>query len=181
MLICHGLLTCTYGIIKMFFSRCVRSLYPLLACVVIGSILVLTSGNAVAEQEVLQATIPENPSLMGNISRNFGNFAWETFVALNWPADCQTGEPLKTQNGEYPNEPNQPRVWEFYHFSEDVFLKGGKRPDLKKVIPPQCASNNIIHPLRFTEFGKNPIFASKFASKQGGRVRDILAFWLCTC
>ena len=161
----------------MFYRRWHRFLSILLVCVMMVSLL---AGNAEARQNTLPSTspkIPENPDiLLSNQLKSFGDFAWQSFVALNWPADCHTRKPLNIQIGQ---DPDQPRVWEFYHFPADIFLENGKRPDLKgnPVIPPQCAGDNDgskikSAPLRFTEFGKNPIFAPT----AGGEVIDTLAF-----
>jgi hypothetical protein len=42
--------------------------------------------------------------------RPFDNFAWQMFVALNWPADDR-GRP---REGPFHDHPDAPRVWEFY-------------------------------------------------------------------
>jgi hypothetical protein len=56
--------------------------------------------------------------------RPFDNFAWQSFVALNWPADNQ-GKPLKAS---IITHPEAPRVWEFYKTPFEVF--GHARPEL---------------------------------------------------
>lgn len=48
----------------------------------------------------------------------FDWFSWQTFVALNWPAD-NNGKPLP---GSIGSSPNAPRVWESYFTLPEVFL-----------------------------------------------------------
>ena len=60
----------------------------------------------------LQSDIPKNPySPLGLPECKFANFAWATFVALNWPTDLD-GE--ASENKTIGQEPQSPRVWEFY-------------------------------------------------------------------
>ena len=47
----------------------------------------------------------------------FDEFSWQSFVALNWPAD-PLGRPL---NGSILTHPIAPRVWEFYKTPQEVF------------------------------------------------------------
>lgn len=136
---------------------------------VCGSLLLLTPENARAlvysEPEVSKQEtsglyeIPENPPSSANPLQAFGNFAWETFVALNWPADC-SGSALKGK--EIGQDSQAPRVWEFYNYPDDIFLPNGDKPDPKPVIPPQCEDVNavpIARKLRLTEIGPNRIFS----------------------
>jgi len=46
----------------------------------------------------------------------FDVFSWQTFVALNWPAD-RSGNPV----GSITDKPDMPRVWEFYSDPAEVF------------------------------------------------------------
>jgi hypothetical protein len=59
-------------------------------------------------------------SLAAETQRDFDNFSWQTFVALNWPAD-KTGAPLKKSITEAPDAP---RVWEFYPSPFELFGQG---------------------------------------------------------
>lgn len=47
----------------------------------------------------------------------FDVFSWQTFVALNWPADS-TGKPWGNSIGDHPEAP---RVWDFYQDPVEVF------------------------------------------------------------
>lgn len=47
----------------------------------------------------------------------FDIFSWESFIALNWPADS-TGQPLQ---GNFSDQPALSRVWEYYQDPSQVF------------------------------------------------------------
>jgi hypothetical protein len=56
---------------------------------------------------------------------NFDYVSWQTFVALNWPADPKTGSPDLSKSilsGEGPV------VWETYLADSDVFVNPGNKP-----------------------------------------------------
>ena len=55
--------------------------------------------------------------LSPGIQPYFDVFSWQSFIALNWPADS-TGEPLDTMIGDAPRAP---RVWELYDDPSVVF------------------------------------------------------------
>ena len=52
--------------------------------------------------------------------RPFDWFSWQTFVALNWPADSE-GNPLP---GNIGSAPDAPRVWDAYFNLDEVFNPG---------------------------------------------------------
>lgn len=66
--------------------------------------------------------LPKKP--VSSNAVGFADIAWKTFVTLNWPAGSD-GSPLEKAFGE---EPIAPRVWEFYHTPDEVFLANGKEP-----------------------------------------------------
>ncbi|QRN95864.1 hypothetical protein JRI60_43615 [Archangium violaceum] len=55
----------------------------------------------------------------------FDTFAWETFLALNSPADANGNPDTSVQT----DDPQQPRVWEFFRESGSVFLPDGAQPE----------------------------------------------------
>lgn len=65
--------------------------------------------------------------------RDFDNFSWQMFVALNWPADSK-GAPLKKSITEAPDAP---RVWEFYPSPFELFGQGlpGENMVMAKPLP----------------------------------------------
>ena len=131
-----------------FTKRYVSILSVILACVVGGVLWSIPIGKTLALADskcevsgALSSEIPVNPRLMPscNTTEQFANFSWKTFVALNWPSDCQ-GSPLQDENiGETPQKP---RVWEFYNFPSDVFKPNGAKPNPQPVIPPQCPTQD---------------------------------------
>jgi len=131
-----------------FTQRLVSILSVILACVVGGVLWSIPIGKTLALADskcdvsgALSSDIPVNPMLMPYCTRTeqLANFSWKTFVALNWPSDCQ-GSPSKDENiGETPQKP---RVWEFYNFPSDVFKPNGAKPNPQPVIPPQCPTQN---------------------------------------
>lgn len=52
----------------------------------------------------------------------FDVFSWQTFVALNWPADS-AGNPM---GNSIADNPNAPRVWDFYKDPVEVFDQSSK-------------------------------------------------------
>jgi len=107
-------------------------------------------------QPELTSQIPANPNRSSyNPETQFGEFAWQAFVALNWPANCD-GLPLEDkQIGEAPNAP---RVWEFYNTPDRIFLANGQDPrPVLPIVPPGCQTERTLSQstqklgLRFTE------------------------------
>ncbi len=133
-----------------FAQRFPAILSVILACVLGGGLLLLTAENARARasavpQPKLSYNIPLNPSLINDPYTNLGAFAWETFVALNWPAS-QDGSPLTDKKiGEVPDAP---RVWEFYKTPEDVFNPSSEQSTSLK-----------LQNLRLTEINSNETIA----------------------
>lgn len=120
-----------------FTQRFAAVLSVIMACVVLGGLLLLTAENARTQtypvpQPKLNYEIPVNPRLSDKVypynpETGFGAFAWQTFVALNWPADAN-GNPL--ENNKIGQSPEQPRVWEFYKGADQIFLPNGETPEL---------------------------------------------------
>lgn len=87
-----------------------------------------------------------SPSINANETPSFTDFSWESFVALNWPADTKEenkGKPI----GTIGKDPSAPRVWEFYATPEKIFLPGGvspkDNPQLVKesALPKECPAD----------------------------------------
>ncbi|HBL13967.1 MAG TPA: hypothetical protein DD379_21760, partial [Cyanobacteria bacterium UBA11162] len=150
-----------------FTQRFATIVTVILACVMGGGLWLLPAENthalvnssSLSEQELYE--IPKNPSLKGGNAEAFGDFAWKTFVALNWPAHCQ-GFPLNPlTEKEILQDSKAPRVWEFYSSPEDIFMPNRAKPDPKPVvIPPQCqdpSSSTTGQNLRLMESASEPI------------------------
>ncbi len=58
----------------------------------------------------------------------FDNFAWQLFVALNWPARKDGRPDLSKVIGQAPGAP---RVWDFFANAEDIFHSSSLCPDQK--------------------------------------------------
>lgn len=75
----------------------------------------------------LSSNIPHTEEIRTNLNsdnfndRDFGYLSWQTFIALNWPADVN-GKP---NNGTSNNNLVSPRVWEFYKNPANVFVEPG--------------------------------------------------------
>ena len=61
-------------------------------------------------------------NLEKNAQNPFDVFSWQTFVALNWPAN-EAGAPIAEPIG---TRPNRPRVWQFYRPPGEVFGSTGE-------------------------------------------------------
>lgn len=59
-----------------------------------------------------------DPSASGKCQKVYGDIAWNTFIALNWPADFQGGPDKTSMIG---TRPNAKRVWEFFKYPDEVF------------------------------------------------------------
>lgn len=92
------------------------------------------------------------------------NLAWDTFIALNWPAPnpiVQRGVPDRqnviggfvTSGGEGTGPksmPSGPTVWETFKDTNDIYLNPPNRPtsfDTPESIPPACKSLAAANPI----------------------------------
>lgn len=81
-------------------------------------------------------------SLGAKTQRPFDVFSWQSFVALNWPADSN-GEPSSSPIG---SDPSAPRVWQFYPTADDVF---GLQPEgLAAVCPAGAGEGRPVFRLK---------------------------------
>ncbi len=102
----------------------------------------------------ISSTIPANPNYpLGDCPTAsrltvVGQFAWQTFTALNWPANDQ-GDPIGSILTT--NNPEAPRVWEFYKRPAEIFLPGGQEP---KNDPDQKSNPKSSQRLRLIEAGE---------------------------
>ena len=137
--------------------RNIKISFAILACLVASCFLTLIPEHALAGCTIpepnFSSDIPFNPKkIVTNCSdqkkneRNIGNFAWQTFVALNWPAKYDEAQheiqPLQVEfgNSDYNHEK---RVWEYYESAEKIF------------------SSDRNDNVRFTESGLELKFTSK--------------------
>src|ERR1700756_1390392 len=85
----------------------------------------ITACNADSMMNLLSPNIPHEVDATFNLAYNhiqpsvqpcFDIFSWQTFIALNWPADS-TGAPLAS----FTATPQAQRVWEYYKEPSQVF------------------------------------------------------------
>jgi hypothetical protein len=69
----------------------------------------------------------------------FDVLSWQTFIALNWPADS-TGNPM---NGNIGDNPTAPRVWEFYADPVKVFSSGPA--ELMGIMNTRSGGDKLFH------------------------------------
>src|SRR5262245_18703188 len=78
-------------------------------------------------------TLDNGYSALGAVQqRPFDNFSWQSFIALNWPANPD-GTPSQ---GPIGSQPDAQRVWEFYADPLEVF--GVKTATGLEAHPPAC-------------------------------------------
>lgn len=89
------------------------------------------------------------------------NLAWDTFIALNWPAPSpivERGVPdpqniiggfVDVGEGKPTPSPNGPTVWETFKDTNDIYLPSAERPtsfDTPESIPPPCKDLAAANP-----------------------------------
>ena len=79
-------------------------------------------------------------NLEKNAQNPFDLFSWQTFVALNWPAD-EAGAPIGEQIGTHPN---LPRVWQFYKQPGEVFGLTAEDQPCRAVAAAEIATDQIL-------------------------------------
>ena len=119
----------------------------------------VASSSSASAPEPLSPDIPPKEPFGGKVTleslqHDFDVFSWESFIALNWPADAQ-GNPLSGVTiGE---QPDVLRVWQHYKESRDIFLPGGKKPPgwNQPFPPPALCGTDATKPL-LRQVGKTP-------------------------
>lgn len=152
-------------------GQCKYGIYPVL----FGLSLLLTAqvthaadGTPSAEPVVptlssqipLEITLSKKPPDLASLQHDFDDFSWQSFVALNWPANAD-GTP--NNNVKIGQSTNSPTVWESYRESRSIFLAGGATPapwgqdsplpDVCKNIDPKHLPPGTMH---LTQVGKTP-------------------------
>lgn len=120
---------------------------------------------AAVELPALSSTMPlaitaTPPISFASLQHDFDVFSWQSFVALNWPANADGTPNNQLVIGQ---SPNAPVVWQSWKESRDIFLPGGARPpawnqtnpvpDVCKTIDPTIIPPGTIH---LTQVGKTP-------------------------
>ena len=113
----------------------------------------------------LSSTIPLDitavpPISLESLQHDFDVFSWQSFIALNWPANADGSPNTALTIGQ---NINQPVVWLHWKESRDIFLPKGKKPpawnksnklpSACKKIDPKTIPEGAIH---LTQVGKTP-------------------------
>lgn len=109
------------------FSRHPLSGFALLLKAMTAAVVV---SPALADPIELSPVIPPAITFSGDASLaglqdDFDVLSWQTFVALNWPADAQ-GQPI--DGAVIGQDPQAAKVWDSWKLTTDVFLPGGAKP-----------------------------------------------------
>jgi len=153
-----------------------------LACIMLGFSFdpMIPQAQADTNSTTLTSQLPNNVGILNTGKSYFYDFAWRTFVALNWPSDC-AGNPLEDKKiGEAPYAP---RIWESYLLPDEAFSNNPKnKKDLGCVrnttesnSDPKAGSEiaQRLVPevtLRFTEFGDSDQIISLLLGSAGALV-----------
>ena len=79
-------------------------------------------------------------NLEKNAQNPFDIFSWQTFVALNWPAN-EAGNPIDDPIGTHPN---LPRVWQSWKQPAEVFGFTGEDPSCRSDAAAVIATDMIL-------------------------------------
>ena len=111
----------------------------------------------------LSSTIPleitANPPFnLESLQHDFDVFSWQSFVALNWPANPD-GTP--NNNLVIGQQPGGPVVWQSWKESRDIFLPDGAQPpawNQPNPVPEVCKDIGKIPDgtIHLTQVGKTP-------------------------
>lgn len=111
-------------------------------------------------QVPLEITVTGSNPTLASLQQDFDVFSWQSFIALNWPANPD-GSP--NTNLTIGQASNAPVVWESYRESRTIFLPGGATPapwGEDSPLPPVCKNIDAKHlpagTMRLTQVGKTP-------------------------
>jgi hypothetical protein len=116
------------------------SIILVIGCILAISLVVIFSPPALASIPPLIISghipkkIPAHKSTDNPVDSRpfFDNFSWQSFIALNWPADVTQGRGVSLQPDNplkfYHPPQDTPVVWETYREAFDLFPPDGNRP-----------------------------------------------------
>lgn len=111
-------------------------------------------------QVPLEITVTGPHPTLASLQHDFDVFSWQSFIALNWPANADGTPDTKLTIGQAPNNPV---VWQSYRESRTIFLPGGATPPpwgQDSPLPPVCNNIDAKHlppgTMRLTQVGKTP-------------------------
>jgi len=103
----------------------------LVGVVLFANLLLTTTGcsSKPSATETITNKFAIIPNVFGPLTQKQADLiSWQTFIAVNWPADPSTCGP-DTSNGSSILNSTGPVVWETYLSSEDVFVTSPATPD----------------------------------------------------
>lgn len=108
----------------------------------------------------ITVTSPPSPPTLDSLQHDFDVFSWQSFIALNWPANADGSPNTHVTIGQVPNDPV---VWQSYRESRTIFLPEGATPapwGQDSPLPPACKNINPktlpLGTMRLTQVGKTP-------------------------
>lgn len=141
------------------------SLSALFLCISAASYAEAPANKTLPALPTLSPVIPleisaKPPFSLESLQHDFDDFSWQSFIALNWPANAD-GSPNATFT--IGQKINRPVVWLHWKESRDIFLPDGAKPpawgqentlpDACKSIDPKTIPKGTIH---LTQVGKTP-------------------------
>jgi len=106
----------------------------LLSCCVLFISLVVLNVNAASPSELARVPLllfkppAETATVFNKTGQDYIDYAWRSFIALNWPAKRPLGGENRGQpdvsEGAYPGSA-QPLVWETWPYTGEAFLPSG--------------------------------------------------------
>ncbi|MGO1001320.1 hypothetical protein [Lysobacter sp. CA196] len=101
----------------------------------------------------LEVNVPQTKPSLQELQDDFDLMSWQSFVAVNWPADANGNPNTGATIGA-----NLPTVWENWKESREVFLPGGATPlPWGQDPPPPVVCNGLDSgTLNLTQVGKTP-------------------------
>ena len=107
---------------------------PFLSCLVLSISVVVLNANAASPSELARVPLllfkppAETATIFNKTDQDYIDYAWRSFIALNWPAMRPLGGENRGQpnvsDGTYPGSA-QPLVWETWPYTDQVFLPSG--------------------------------------------------------
>lgn len=96
----------------------------------------------------------------------FDIFSWQSFVALNWPAD-EKGNPIP---GKFTDHPTNKRVWEYYLDASEIFSAGENGSLMMLLSQSHTADKKVFHMMSKSPHALNP--DGSFAEADGNPLID---------
>jgi len=121
--------------------------------------LATAPATAVPSLPTLSPVLPTQESFGGTVSipalqHDFDVFSWESFIALNWPANSDGSANTQVTIGQAPEAM---RVWQHYKESRDIFLPNGETPPgWNQANPPPAVCKAADGTRVLTQAGKTP-------------------------